>query len=367
MAELETDTSEVRAKHRFDEQRLDEYLSTHLPGFSFRPGEALTVRQYRSGQSSATFFLQKGPNKCVLRKKAHESVVPGDNLIERTYKVQKALFDAGFPVPKTLLYCNDVTVIGTEFYVMAHVEGRIFRNVFHIDVCPAERSALCVALIETLSRLHSYNIHKLNLTGYGQGKGYCQREVTTWKKQYERVAHTDIPEMSQLADWLMNNLPSKDNEECLVHGDFKIDNIIFHPTEARAIAVLDWELSTIGNPISDLAYFLIGYFWPHEEPIYGGDKSIGDIEGIPPYEDLMSIYCRHRGVDSPVHDWNFFLALSFFKIAGITQGIHARFLLGNSSGENASIFADMVKPLAEKGLRLAKQYPSVSREKRSKS
>ncbi|XP_077347664.1 acyl-CoA dehydrogenase family member 11-like isoform X4 [Lithobates pipiens] len=325
MAELETDTSEVRAKHRFDEQRLDEYLSTHLPGFSFRPGEALTVRQYRSGQSSATFFLQKGPNKCVLRKKAHESVVPGDNL------------------------------------------GRIFRNVFHIDVCPAERSALCVALIETLSRLHSYNIHKLNLTGYGQGKGYCQREVTTWKKQYERVAHTDIPEMSQLADWLMNNLPSKDNEECLVHGDFKIDNIIFHPTEARAIAVLDWELSTIGNPISDLAYFLIGYFWPHEEPIYGGDKSIGDIEGIPPYEDLMSIYCRHRGVDSPVHDWNFFLALSFFKIAGITQGIHARFLLGNSSGENASIFADMVKPLAEKGLRLAKQYPSVSREKRSKS
>ncbi|XP_040209049.1 acyl-CoA dehydrogenase family member 11-like isoform X1 [Rana temporaria] len=354
MVELEDDTSEVRATHRFDEQRLDGYLSTHLPGFSSRPGEALIVRQYRSGQSSATFSLQKGPNKCVLRKKSHDPVVPGDNLIERTYEVQKALFDAGFPVPKTLLYCNDVTVIGTEFYVMAHVEGRIFRDVFNVDASPAERSALFVAAIETLSRLHSYNIHKLNLTRIGKGKGFCQREVTTWKKQYDRVAHTDMPAMSQLADWLMNNLPSIDNEECLVHGDFKIDNIIFHPTEARVIAVLDWELSTIGNPISDLAYFLIGYFWPQEEPIYGGDKSFGDIEGVPPYEDLMSIYSQRRDVDSPVHDWKFFLAFSFFKIAGLAQGIHARFLLGSSSGENASIFSDMVKPLAEKGLRLAK-------------
>ncbi|XP_077347660.1 acyl-CoA dehydrogenase family member 11-like isoform X2 [Lithobates pipiens] len=299
MAELDTITSEVMAKHRFDEQKLDEYLSTHLPGFSSKPGEALTVRQYRSGQSRAMFFLQKGPNKFVLRKKPHHPVIPGDNLIERAYEVQTALFAAGFPVPKTLLYCNDMTVIGTEFYVMAHVEGRIFRDVFLVNVHPEERSALFVAIIETLSRLHSYNIHKLNLTGYGQGKGYCQRE-------------------------------------------------------ARVIAVLDWELSTIGNPISDLAYFLIVYFWPSEEPIYGGDKSLGDIEGIPPYEDLMSIYCRRRGVDSPVHDWNFFLALNCFKIVGLVQEIHARSLRGHSREEDTIIFANMVKPLAEKGLILAK-------------
>ncbi|XP_040209043.1 acyl-CoA dehydrogenase family member 11 [Rana temporaria] len=361
MAELETDTSEVRATHRFDEQRLDGYLSTHLPDFSSRPGEALTVRQYRSGQSNPTFFLQKGPNKFVLRKKPHGQLLPGAHRIEREYEVQKALFDAGFPVPKTLLYCNDVTVIGTEFYVMAHVEGRIFRDATLAKVRPAERSALYVALTETLSRLHSYNIHKLNLTGYGKGKGYCQRQVTTWKKQYDRAAHTDIPAMNQLADWLMNNLPSNDNEECLVHGDFRIDNIIFHPTEARVIAVLDWELSTIGNPISDLAYFIMPYFWPREVHFFGhvGDKSFTDIEGMPAYEDLMSIYSRRRGVDSPVNDWNFFLALNFFKLAGIVQGIHARFLLGNSSGENASVFADMVKPLAENGLRLAKRENTI--------
>ncbi|XP_040209048.1 acyl-CoA dehydrogenase family member 11-like [Rana temporaria] len=355
MAEMEIDTSEVKAKYRFDEQKLDGYLSTHLPDFSSRPGEALTVRQYRAGTSNAMFSLEKGPNKCVLRKEACDPVVPGVNSIERIYEVQKALFDAGFPVPKTLLYCNDVTVIGTEFYVMAHVEGRIFRNVLLDNVSPAERKAMFVALIETLSRLHSYDIHKLNLTGHGKGKGFCQREVTTWKKLYDRVAHTDVPEMSQLADWLMNNLPSNDNEECLVHGDFRIDNLIFHPTEARVIAVLDWELSTIGNPMSDLAYFLIIYFWPHEEPIFGGDKLIRFIEGAPPLEDMMSIYSQGRGVDSPVRDWNFFLALSCFKIAGLSQAIHSRFLLGNSSDEHTIIFANMVKPLAEKALSLVKR------------
>ncbi|KAM5156810.1 acyl-CoA dehydrogenase family member 11 [Mantella aurantiaca] len=357
MAELEADTSAVRDKHKFDEQRLDDFLKSHLSDFSSNPAAPLSVRQYRSGQSNPTFFLQKGPNKFVLRKKPHGPLLPGAHRIEREYEVQKALYVAGFPVPKTLLYCNDVTVIGTEFYVMAHVEGRIFRDITLTDVHPAERSALYVALIETLSRLHSFNIHKLNLTGYGKGKGYCQRQVTTWKKQYDRAAHTDIPAMNQLADWLMNNLPSNDNAECLIHGDFRMDNIIFHPTEARVIAVLDWELSTIGHPMSDLAYFVGTYFWPRDVHLFGhsGDKLFTDIEGMPAYEDLMSIYSRCRGVDTPVHDWNFFLALTFFKLAGIVQGIHARFLLGNSSGADASIFADVVKPLAENGLRLAKR------------
>ncbi|XP_072268403.1 acyl-CoA dehydrogenase family member 11-like isoform X1 [Pyxicephalus adspersus] len=361
MAELEADTTAVRGKHKFDEQKLDDYLSTHLPGFSSSPAAPFTVRQYRSGQSNPTFFLQKGPNKFVLRKKPHGPLLPGAHRIEREYEVQKALFAAGFPVPKTLLYCNDVTVIGTEFYLMAHVEGRIFRDLTLSAVHPAERSALYVALTETLARLHSFDIHKLKLTGYGKGKGYCQRQVLTWKKQYDRAAHTDIPAVNQLADWLINNLPSNDNEECLIHGDFRIDNIIFHPTEARVIAVLDWELSTIGHPMSDLAYFVGPYFWPKEVRLLGHDtgKTFTDIEGMPAYEDLMSIYNRCRGVESSVHDWNFFLALTFFKLAGILQGIHARFLLGNSSGENASIFADMVQPLAEQGLRLAKREHTI--------
>ncbi|XP_069814451.1 acyl-CoA dehydrogenase family member 11 [Dendropsophus ebraccatus] len=357
MAALEADTSAVRDKHRFDEHRLGDYLCGHLPGFSTSPGDVLTVRQYRSGQSNPTFFLQKGQKKYVLRKKPHGPLLPGAHRIEREYEVQQALFSAGFPVPKPLLYCRDVSVIGTEFYVMEHVQGRIFRDVTLPEVSPAERSALYVALSETLAQLHSFNIHTLNLTGYGKGKGYCQRQVTTWKKQYERAAHKDIPAMNQLADWLVQNVPKNDNEEFLIHGDFRIDNVIFHQTEARVIAVLDWELSTIGHPTSDLAYFVSPFFWPRGVQLLGNssNKSFANIEGMPAFEDLVNIYNRCLGASSHVHDWNFFLALTFFKLAGILQGIHARFLLGNSSGENASIFADMVQPLAENGLRLAKR------------
>ncbi|XP_073406211.1 acyl-CoA dehydrogenase family member 11 [Dendrobates tinctorius] len=355
MAAPEADTSEVRDQHKFDEQKLNDYLSSSLPGFSASDG--LTVRQYRSGQSNPTFFLQKGQKKLVLRKKPHGQLLPGAHRIEREYEVQKALFSAGFPVPRPLIYCGDVSVIGTEFYVMEHVQGRIFRDVTLPEVSPAERSALYVALTETLAHLHSLNIHTLNLTGYGRGKGYSQRQVNTWKKQYERAAHKDIPAMNQLADWLSKNVPSNDHDETLIHGDFRIDNVIFHQTEARVIAVLDWELSTIGHATSDLAYFTSLYFWPRGVQFLGNysNKSATDIEGIPAFEDLISIYSRCRGVSSEVRDWNFFLALTFFKLAGILQGIHARFLLGNSSGENASMFSDMVQPLAENGLRLAKR------------
>ncbi|XP_075442890.1 acyl-CoA dehydrogenase family member 11 isoform X2 [Ascaphus truei] len=353
----EQDTSAVREKHQFDERGLELFLCEHLAGYSSAPPAALTVRQYRSGQSNPTFFLQKGQRKYVLRKKPHGPLLPGAHRVEREYQVQMSLFAAGFPVPRPLLYCKDVSVIGTEFYVMDHVQGRIFRDVTLPEVSPAERSALYVAVTETLSRLHSFNIHTLNLSGYGKGKGYCQRQVTTWKKQYERAAHTDIPAMNQLSDWLINNLPSNDNEEALIHGDFRIDNIIFHPTEARVMAVLDWELSTIGHPMADLAYFSSLYFWPREVRFFGhgSGKNFIDVEGIPAFEDLMSIYSRSRAVSSSVSDWSFFLALAFFKSAGIFQGIYARFLIGNSSAENASIFAEMVQPLAENGLKLTKR------------
>ncbi|XP_072268401.1 acyl-CoA dehydrogenase family member 11-like [Pyxicephalus adspersus] len=360
MAELEVDTTALRGKNKFDEQKLDDYLSTHLPSFNSSPAAPFTVRQYRSGQSHPPLFLQKGPNKCVLRKKPHNPLMPGTQ-IEREYKVQKALFAVGFPVAKPLLYCNDVTVIGTEFYLMAHVEGRSLQDRGLLDANPAERSAMYVALAETLARLHSLDIHKLNLTGYGKGEGYCQKQVITWKKQYDQAAHTDIPEMKQLADWLLNNLPSNDNEECLIHGDFHSGNIVFHPTEARVIAVLDWELSTIGHPMSDFAYFAVKYFWPKKVRLegFGTGKIFTDIEGIPVFEDLRSIYSRCRGVELSVHNWNFFLALSFFKVAALLQSIHARFLHGNSNEEDSILFLDVAKPLAEHGLRLAKQEHTI--------
>ncbi|XP_015263070.1 PREDICTED: acyl-CoA dehydrogenase family member 11 [Gekko japonicus] len=355
----EPDTTEVRERHRFDPGALEEYLRRHLPGFPLQPPGALLVRQYSSGQSNPTFYLKKGLSTYVLRKKPHGPLLPQAHKIDREYRVQKALFAAGFPVPEPLLYCSDVSVIGTEFYVMQHVQGRIFRNLALPEVSPAERSALYIAATQTLAQLHSFSINSLGLQGYGRGPGYCKRQVSTWRKQYKAAAHMDIPAMNDLAEWLMNNLPAGDDEEHLIHGDFRIDNIIFHPTEARVMAVLDWELSTTGHPVADFAYSVAFYFWPKDFKHLNikNFQNLGHIAGIPSLEEMISVYTRCRGTTTSLPNLNFFLALSMFKIASICQGIYARYLLGNSAAENSHEFGNLVKPLAERGLQLTRMTP----------
>lgn len=280
-ASPEPDTAEVLPQHKFDSGALEAYLSHHLPGFAAEPEATLTIAQYRSGQSNPTFYLQKGSQAYVLRKKPPGSLLPKAHKIDREFKVQKALFSVGFPVPKPLLYCSDPSVIGTEFYMMEHVQGRIFRDFTIPGVSPAERSAIYVAMIETLARLHSLNVQSLQLEGYGRGAGYCKRQVSTWTEQYQAAAHQDVPAMNQLSDWLMKNLPDNDNEENLVHGDYKLDNIVFHPTESRVIAVLDWELSTIGHSLSDLAHLSLFYFWPRSVPWINQNSNFQENKGIP--------------------------------------------------------------------------------------
>ncbi|XP_045435241.1 acyl-CoA dehydrogenase family member 11 isoform X2 [Pipistrellus kuhlii] len=351
----EPDAAEVLPQHKFDCGPLEAYLSQHLPGFGAQPEAKLTIAQYRSGQSNPTFYLQKGFQGYVLRKKPPGSLLPKAHKIDREFKVQKALFSIGFPVPKPLLYCSDASVIGTEFYVMEHVQGRIFRDITIPGVSPAERAAIYVAMIETLARLHSLNINSLQLEGYGISAGYCKRQVSTWTKQYRAAAHQDIPAMNQLSDWLMKNLPDNDNEENLIHGDFRLDNIIFHPKESRVIAVLDWELSTIGHPLSDLAHLSLFYFWPRTIPIVNQGSYFKENIGIPSMEELISIYCSCRGLNPILPNWNFFLALECFKMAGIAQGIYSRYLLGNSASENSFQFANFVQPMAETGLQLSKR------------
>ncbi|KAJ1101605.1 hypothetical protein NDU88_006671 [Pleurodeles waltl] len=353
----ETECGAVREQHRFNQRALERYLEDRLPGFPSDASHALTVKQYRSGQSNPTFYLQKGPKEYVLRKKPPGKLLPGAHRIDREYRVQKALSSVGFPVPRSLLYCDDSTVIGTEFYIMEHVQGRIFRDISLPGVSPAERCALYVAMTETLAQLHALDVNALDLKGFGKGEGYCRRQVLTWKAQYERSRNKDIPAMNDLSEWLINNVPARDNEQKLVHGDFRLDNIIFHPKEARVVAVLDWELSTIGHALADFAYFTV----PYELCIgvkyidLGKNFSVADVEVIPPLEDLISIYFHRRGVPVQLNDWNFHLALALFKTAGIFQGIYGRFLLGNASQENAYRFGEVVKPIAEHGLRLAKK------------
>ncbi|KAM3822349.1 acyl-CoA dehydrogenase family member 11 isoform 2-T2 [Vipera latastei] len=241
---------------------------------------------------------------------------------------------------------------------MQHVQGRIFRDITLPEVSPAERSALYIAIIETLAKLHSFNVSSLGLQDYGQGAGYCKRQVSVWMRQYQAAAHIKIPAMIELSEWLMSNLPDDDhNEVTLVHGDFRIDNIIFHPREARVIAVLDWELSTLGHPLADLAYTLAFCFWPRTlKPIKMLNlRDVNNIGGIPSPEELITIYSRFRDTSTSPHNLNFFLALSYFKLASISQGIYARYLLGNSSAENSLEFSSVVRPLAEVGLQVAKK------------
>lgn len=349
------EAAEVLPQHKFDCRSLEAYLNQHLPGFGAEPRAKLTITQYRLGQSNPTFYLQKGFQGYVLRKKPPGSLLPKAHKIDREFKVQKALFSIGFPVPKPLLYCSDASVIGTEFYIMEHVQGRIFRDFTVPGVSPAERSAMYVAMIETLAQLHSLNVNSLHLEGYGIGAGYCKRQVSTWTKQYQAAAHQDIPAMNQLSDWLMKNLPDSDNEEKLIHGDFKLDNIIFHPKESRVIAVLDWELSTIGHPLSDLAHVALFYFWPRTVTLINQGSYFQENIGIPSLEELISIYCRCRGINSILPNWNFFVALAYFKMAGILQGVYSRYLLGNSISGNSFQFANVVQPLAETGLQLSKR------------
>uniref|UniRef100_A0A673YK14 Acyl-CoA dehydrogenase family member 11 n=1 Tax=Salmo trutta TaxID=8032 RepID=A0A673YK14_SALTR len=347
-------TTPVREQHRFNTVNLQRYLAGKTRGVS--NNDRFTVRQYSAGQSNPTFLIQTPSDNYVLRKKPPGMLLPGAHKVDREYRVQNALFSAGFPVPQPLLHCTDAEVIGTEFYLMEHVQGRIFQDLRLPGVSAAERAALYVSAVEVLARLHSLDLTTMDLEGYGRGPGYCKRQVSTWTKQYRAAAHKEISVMDKLSDWLLSNLPTNDNEVALVHGDFRVDNLIFHPTEARVVAVLDWELSTTGQPMADLAYFLMPNYFPSSLSRLSCMGSLRGVDGIPSPEDLISIYCRCREIPSSLHQLNFYLALSVFKMAGIAQGIYARHLLGNASAPNAAQFGQSVEPLAQVGLEIAEKY-----------
>ncbi|KAI1889153.1 hypothetical protein AGOR_G00176150 [Albula goreensis] len=358
---MDGETTAVREQHIFNFQNLQQYLSENIPGVS--SSDTFTVRQYRAGQSNPTFLLQTSSDSYVLRKKPPGKLLPGAHKVNREYWVQKALFSMGFPVPKPLLYCSDTSVIGTEFYLMEHVQGRIFRDLRLPGVSAAERAALYIAATEVLAWLHTADLTALGLTSYGKGAGYCKRQVATWTRQYRATAHQEIQSMDKLSDWLLNSLPSSDSEVTLVHGDFRVDNLIFHPTEARVLAVLDWELSTTGHPIADLVYFLMPFYWPSSLNILDTMGGLKGAEGYPAPEDLIAIYCRCRQIPPSMPEWNFFLALSIFKMAGIAQGVYARHLLGNASSPDAASFGQSVEPLAQTGLQIAESVlPSNSKQ-----
>lgn len=337
----------VRESHRFDEQRLAAYLAERLPDFR----APFTLRQFQGGQSNPTFLIEAGGRRWVLRKKPPGKLLPSAHMVEREYRVIRALADTDVPVAPAPLLCEDAEIIGTAFYVMEFVDGRVFSDPALTGLSPRERAGIYDAMNNTLAKLHKVDWRAVGLGDFGRPENYVARQIARWSKQYESSKTGDVPEMDHLIAWLPQHVPPKD-ETTLVHGDFRLGNMIFHPTEPRVMAVLDWELSTLGHPLSDLAYNCMLYRLPADLPTVRG---FGDVDlaalGIPDERAYVAAYARRTGRD-PGADWPFFLAFSFFRYAAIVQGVYARALQGNASSSSAEQLGRTAPRLAAIGWKL---------------
>jgi aminoglycoside phosphotransferase (APT) family kinase protein len=313
-----------------DVAALASYLRTRMPGGL--DGE-LQVRQFAGGQSNPTYLLSIGERRFVLRKKPPGKLLPTAHAVDREYRIFSALAAGDVPVPETCLYCDDVSVIGTEFFVMQYVEGRIFWDATLPDAMPAERRAIYGEMNRVLAALHQIDYASRGLADYGKPGNYFARQITRWARQYEAAKTGDLPSMERLIQWLPANIPA-DDQTCLVHGDYRLDNMIFHPREARVLAVLDWELSTLGHPLADLAYNCMPYHSAFRAPVPLSEVA-GPTSGIPTEREYLAEYCRRMGRED-IPSWRFYLAFSFFRSASIVQGVYHRGLQGNaSSAEDA--------------------------------
>src|SRR5579862_646938 len=347
---LEIDVTAVRDNHRFDQARLEHYLRGHLPNFR----GPLTVRQFVGGQSNPTFLLETPGARFVLRKKPPGTLLPSAHAVEREYRIIKALQSTDVPVPRAHLLCEDAGIIGTAFFVMDYVEGRVMRDPMMPDSSPAERAACYDSMNDVLARLHKVDFRAVGLGDYGRPQAYVARQLARWTKQYEASKIDEIPEMDHLIDWLNRNIPTAD-ETTIAHGDYRMENLIFHPTEPRVVAVLDWELSTLGHPLSDLAWAMRPYHCP---PGIDGVLSFQGMDlqklGIPSEHEFLAAYCRRVGRAS-VPELTFFVAFSFFRGAAIAQGIAMRAKLGNASGPDAALRGAKARQTAELGWAVAQR------------
>jgi aminoglycoside phosphotransferase (APT) family kinase protein len=334
---------QVREAQRFDEQALVEYLRDKLPGIS----EGLAVRQYGYGQSNPTFLISGKDKAYVLRKKPPGKLLPSAHAVDREYRILTALHQTDVPVPKTLLLCQDDGIIGTPFYVMEQVQGRIFRDPTAPELSDSrERAAIFDAMNDTLARIHSQDWKALGLTDFGKPGNYMERQVSRWARQYQASKTSEIDSMNQLIHWLQEHIPD-DDSSTIVHGDFRLENLILHAAEPRVLAVLDWELSTLGHPLADLAYNCMAYYIP----AMGGNRSgyLGlDLKGmgIPSEDEYVAAYCRRTGRQE-IPSWTFFMAFSMFRLAAIVQGVYKRGLDGISSSDKATTYGSHVKYLSD--------------------
>lgn len=336
-----TGTMPVREAHRLDEARLVEWLEMNVAEYA----GPLTVEQFKGGQSNPTYRLHTPDRVYVLRRKPPGPLLPGAHAVDREARVQEALGSLGFPVPAIYRLCTDDSIVGSPFYIMDYVEGRIFWEITLPEVTRAERPQYFDAMNATIAWLHSVDYASIGLQEYGRPGNYFARQIQRWAKQYrgDLEAGAD-PNMDRLIDWLSERIPSSD-ESSLVHGDFRIDNLIFHPSEPRVLAVLDWELSTLGHPLADFAYHLLPYRMPPtlRAGLLGSDLA---ALNIPTEEEYVAAYCR-RTARTSIVGLDFYLVFALFRLAAIIHGIKGRLARGTASSTQAAHHASTFPAIAE--------------------
>lgn len=344
--EANTGTREVSERLRFDTAALERWMSDHVDGFS----GPLTVSQFKGGQSNPTYRLDTPSGRAfVMRRKPPGKLLPGAHAVDREAKVMSALGRQGFPVPHVYGLCEDENVIGTPFFVMDLVDGRIVWEASFPDISPAERAAHFDAMNETIARLHSFDPQSIGLGDYGRTTGFIERQVARWSKQYETdIEAGRVPAMDRLVAWLKDNLPPDSGDSRVVHGDYRCDNMIFAPNEPRVAAVLDWELSTLGDPAADFVYHMMMYRMP--AGMFTGLKGLDLLElGIPSEEQYVEAYCNRTGRAGLPH-LDYLLVFVIFRLAAICHGIRGRLARGSASSAHAQATAALAEPLADLAL-----------------
>lgn len=342
---MAADLIEVREAHRFDEAALARWLRPHLPD-----AEApMVVHQFQGGQSNPTYHLQIGAHAYVLRKKPPGKLLPSAHAVDREYRVMKALADTQVPVPRMQVLCEDDSVIGTAFYVMDHVEGRVFHDRTMPGCTATHRRAAYESMVETMAHLHNVDWQAVGLEGFGKPEGYAARQIKRWSTQYRASQFEECVAMDKLIDWLALHPPVQDRST-IVHGDFRLGNLLLDLEAPKVIAVLDWELATLGDPLSDLAYNVSAYLMP--PGIGQGLTGVPAADGYPGLEQSLVDYARLTDRDA-VPDLRAHLVFSLFRSAAIGAGVYKRGLDGNAADASALEAGAKYRVYAERGLALA--------------
>ena len=335
-------TMPVQERHSFDMSELERYLRQHVEGFS----GPLEAEQFKGGQSNPTFMLKAGGRRYVLRRKPPGKLLPSAHAVDREYRVITALRETDVPVARTYCLCEDDSVIGSAFYVMDYVAGRVIWDPSLPGMSVVQRAAHFDELNRVMAALHSVDYRKIGLADYGKQGSYIERQISRWTRQYRASETERIEAMENLIEWLPKNIPAGD-ETTIVHGDYRMDNVMFHPDEPKILAVLDWELSTLGHPLADFSYHCMT--WRLTPGQFRGMHGVDFATlGIPTEEQYVDAYCKRTG-RTGIPNWDFYMAYNMFRLAGILQGIMGRVKDGTAASAHAMEQGKRARPMAEAG------------------